>query len=155
MTVVSIDASRACPVCGTPFAFTTKEKRHWRETFSPLGLDFHTSSIPCHRCRRERRAERARETQLGKAVERVKQQPDDSAALLALARVTAESALTSESVDLDRAIAAARRARRIKPKLHEALYWEAVCHDWLAEHRRRRRSTKNSSSPPTLAPITQ
>jgi hypothetical protein len=83
----------------------------------------------CPDRRRERRAERALNTQLGKAVELVARQPDDAAALLALARVTAEFAQDSGEGDLDRGIAAARRARRIKPKLHEALDWEAICQD--------------------------
>ena len=87
----------------------------------------------CQRCRSEQSAERHAERELSKelskAVERVARQPDDATALLALARATAEYAQAEGEGNLDRGIAAARRARRIKPNLHEGLYWEAVCHD--------------------------
>jgi len=126
----SIDDERPCPRCGKPFVFTASEKRFWRGKFSPIGLDLHTSSILCQRCRSEQSAERHAAQELGRAVERVARQPDDAAALLTLVRATAEYAQAEGGEgNLDRGIAAARRARRIKPNLHEALYWEAVCHD--------------------------
>lgn len=125
----SIDEERPCPRCGKPFVFTASEKRFWRGKFPPIGLDIHTSSMLCQRCRSEESAERHAAQELCKAVERVARQPDDATALLALARATAEYAQVEGEGNLDRGIAAARRARRIKPNLHEALYWEAVCHD--------------------------
>jgi hypothetical protein len=135
----SIDEERPCPRCGKPFVFTASEKRFWRGKFSPMGLDFHTSSILCPRCRSEESAERHAAQELGKAVERVTRQPDDAGALLTLARATAEYALAEGGEgNLDRAIAAARRARRIKPNLHEALYWEAVCHDLAGREQKAR-----------------
>jgi len=123
---IYVDEQKVCTECGTSFVVTAREKKYWNET---LRITSHFSPRACQSCRRAGRTARALNTQLSKAVQLVARHPDDPAALLALARVTAESAQASGTGDLDRGIAAARRARRIKPKLHETLYWEAVCQD--------------------------
>jgi putative zinc ribbon protein len=122
---VFVDEEKVCRKCETPFVVTAAEKKDWHE----MGITSHLSHDLCSDCRRERSARRALNTQLDKAVQRVARQPDDAAASLALARATAEFTEARGTGDLDRGIAAARRARRIKPRLQEALYWEAVCQE--------------------------
>ena len=121
-----VDEDKVCTQCGEPFVFTAGEQKFWFET---LRFHFSSTAVRCRRCRRQRRTERALNQQLGAAVELVERQPDDPVALVTLARTTAEFVASVGTGNLDRGIAAARRAQRLAPSLHEALYWEAACHE--------------------------
>jgi hypothetical protein len=124
---IFVDEEKVCRDCGKPFVVTAREKRYWHDT---LGVTSHFSPDACKSCRRERRSARALNTQMTQAARLAARRPDDAAALLTLARATAEvveSSRTGSRKALHRGIEAARRARRIEPKLQEARYWEAAC----------------------------
>jgi hypothetical protein len=127
------DEEKVCVQCGQPFTFTAHEQKFWYET---LRFNFCSTAIRCRRCRRQRRNGRSLQNQLTEAIRLVDQQPDDPAALITLTRTTAEYFEHFRSGNLDRGIAAAHRALKLAPTLHEALYWEALCQE-AAGHKRK------------------
>lgn len=121
-----LDEERVCVQCGKSFLFTAHEQKFWYET---LKFNFSSTAIRCRSCRRQRRTGRALHQQLAAAVELVMAHPDDPVALVTLARSTAEYHHHHGKGNLERGIAAARKARKIAPALHEAWYWEGVCQE--------------------------
>ena len=128
-----VDEEKVCVQCGQPFTFTAHEQKFWYET---LRFNFCSTAIRCRRCRRQRRNGRSLQNQLTEAFRLADEQPDDPNALVTLARTTAEYFEYFQRGKLDQGIAAARRAFKIAPSLHEALYWEAVCQE-AAGHKRK------------------
>ena len=83
----------------------------------------------CPVCRRARQVARRLNRRLARATDKVRERPDDADALVEFARAMAEYHLTLGTGDLQRGIAAARKAARLDPRRHTAHLWEAVCHD--------------------------
>ncbi|HEY1011804.1 MAG TPA: hypothetical protein VGE07_03810, partial [Herpetosiphonaceae bacterium] len=63
------------------------------------------------------------------ALEASRERPGDPEAWLAVARVTIDLARRLGRGSLERAIAAARQARRLAPGRPDPLYWEAACQE--------------------------
>lgn len=121
-----VDEAKQCIQCGAPFVFTAREQQFWYEERK---ANFHSRAVRCQRCRRQRRSDNALRRQLAESAQRVREHPDDAAALVAYAEHTAEHYRRLDQGDLNQAIAATRRARRLATTFHEALYWDAVCQE--------------------------
>ncbi len=120
-----VDEDRICLQCREPFTFTAEEQKYWYET---LQFNFSSSAVRCRRCRRERQTLRGLREKIAKALERLTAAPDDPAALIDLADATVRYRERTGQGDLDRAIAASRRAHREWPASAEPLFWEGKCH---------------------------
>lgn len=121
-----VDESKTCVQCGKTFVFAAAEQKYWYET---LGFRFESVAIRCIPCRRRRRSERALRGQIEAARKGLRDAPDDPARLIAVAEAVARFHQRTGQGNLDEAIAAARRARKLWPEGAEAVFWEAVCHD--------------------------
>ncbi len=119
-----VDLERPCIQCGGDFVFRAREQKYWYET---LRFNLHSTAIRCVECRKRRRSDRALAGALDEAVQAVKADGDDLAALVQLAEATVAYAERFGDGDLDRAIAAVRNARKRRPELLEALFWEGRC----------------------------
>ena len=122
-----VDDARVCVQCGCSFVFGAAEQKHWYET-----LKFHFDSVPirCLACRRKRRSDGALRQQLADAKVRFRKEPEEPAALLALAEAIVLFRQRFDEGQLAEAVAAARKARRLlrdhsNHELAEALFWEA------------------------------
>jgi putative zinc ribbon protein len=117
------DEDRSCVQCGREFVFRASEQKYWYET-----LQFHFSAIPvrCLGCRRQRRSEHALREQIGRARAHLREEGDNPAPHLALARALVEYHERTSRGDLDAAVAAARKAARLWPEAAEPLYWEGM-----------------------------
>ena len=115
---------RSCVQCGDEFLFGAAEQRYWYET-----LQFHESStaIRCPKCRKRRRTGKARREQLARALRETEAHPHDAHCWLELARVTVELRQQDGDGNIDRGLAAARKAWRLsEERLAEAQYYEFV-----------------------------
>ena len=121
-----LDQEKVCVECDRQFLFSAAEQKYWYET---LHFSRHSEAIRCVDCRRDRRHSVATNTTLGEAVRAMRRSPDDPATLVALAQATSAHFQTSAAGNLDRAIAACRRARELNSELHESWYWEAACQE--------------------------
>ncbi len=130
------DIERTCVQCNRGFVFAAREQKFWYES---LQFNFASTAVRCVRCRKRQRSEKALARALQDAVGAVAEKPDDATALLQLAEATAEHVERLGRGDLDRAIAATRKAYRLHPELLEALYWQGRCQD-LAGRRARGRA---------------
>jgi hypothetical protein len=128
-----VDYRKTCVQCGEEFVFSAREQKYWYET---LKFHFDSTAIRCPECRRKRRTERALQEQLAEVIARLKRTSDDPLLLVELAHVTVQLRQCCGQGNLARAVAAARRAGRLSPPLHEALYWEAACHEVAGQHAR-------------------
>lgn len=117
-----VDREFNCRDCGAAFGFSAEEQRFWYEE-----LQFHLNSVPvcCLPCRRTRRTTGG----LSAAMEASRERPEDPDAWLAVARATIDLARRQGRGNLERAIAAARQARRLAPDRPDPLYWEAACQE--------------------------
>lgn len=120
-----LDEEKICVQCGEEFVFTATEQKYWCES---LQFNFSSTAIRCRSCRRHRQTERALREQIAQALHQLSSHPSDPAALLDLARATVRYRERTGQGDLDRAIAAARRAIREWPESAEAMFWEGKCH---------------------------
>jgi hypothetical protein len=119
-----VDRDRTCVACGDEFVFAGAEQRFWYET---LGFDPLSTAIRCPACRRKVRSLKALHATLATALRAAEAAPDEAARWLDLARACGELRDRTGEGDLDRGLAAARRARRLSDDaLVEALYWEAT-----------------------------
>ncbi len=126
-----LDQELSCRRCGARFVWPAEQQRRW---FEELGLS--AAARPpghCPRCRRRQRTARAAHQRLDRAVVAAREQPDDPAALVELAAATVAHVRLVGSGNLDRALAAVRRAGRADPStgdaVREAVFWEGACHD--------------------------
>lgn len=122
-----VDQELTCRECGEDFVWPASTQRHWYEV-----LHLTASANPptrCPVCRRARQVARRLNRRLARATDKVRERPDDAGALVEFARAMAEYHLTLGTGDLQRGIAAARKAARLDPRRHTAHLWEAVCHD--------------------------
>jgi tetratricopeptide (TPR) repeat protein len=117
-----VDEEKTCASCGERFVFGAREQKFWYED---LHFNFHSTAIRCLACRKRKRDLDALRRQVGEAVRQAREKPDDPMALLALVEATVAQAEAGGGGDLDRAVAAARKAARRAPACYEAVYWEA------------------------------
>lgn len=120
-----VDQDRRCVQCGEDFVFSAREQKYWYES---LHFHFDSVAIRCPRCRGRRRTEKALREQMSAARRRLSENPDDPALLLADAEACVRYRQRTGEGDIDRAIAAARRATKIWPDGIEALFWEGLAH---------------------------
>lgn len=120
-----VDEEKTCLQCHEKFIFSGKEQKFWYET---LQFNFSSTAVRCRDCRRQKQTERALREQIGVAVHQLAERPDDPAVLIDLARATVRYRERTGQGNLDRAIAAARRAFREWPASPEPLFWEGKCH---------------------------
>jgi hypothetical protein len=118
-----VDESRKCVECGEEFTFWAKEQKFWYEE---LQFNFHSKAIRCAECRKARRDAVTLQKAYGDATRLAASKPADGGALLMLAEATVAYFEKTKKGDLDRALAAARTARKLGPALHEGLFWEGV-----------------------------
>ncbi len=116
-----VDQARTCLQCGASFVFGAAEQKYWYET---LGFRLDATAVRCPPCRRKRRSDRAIRQTLALAVAEAAARPADPLVLAALAQATLTHVERFGNGDLDRALAACRKARKAAPDLAQALYWE-------------------------------
>lgn len=116
-----VDEKRRCVECERDFTFWAKEQKYWYET---LGFSVHSKAIRCLECRKARRAGIALQRSYAEAIKQAAAKPKDPCALLALVEETVQYHREKGKVDLGRALAAVRKARKLSPKLLESLFWE-------------------------------
>lgn len=119
-----LDENKICVSCSAPFVFGAEEQKHWYET---LKFTVHSRAIRCPDCRRALRREKNLRARIASAKSALKVNPDDPSLLLSLAENIALYNQRTGEGDLNEAISASRRARKLHPRAHEALFWEAVC----------------------------
>jgi len=120
-----VDEQRTCMQCCTEFTFSAREQKYWYEF---LRFNFHSIAIRCPECRRKRRSEKALRQQIADAKRRLAHTPDDPSVLLDLAESIVQYRELTGRGDLNLAISASRRARRLWKAALSALYWEACSH---------------------------
>lgn len=121
-----VEQARTCVQCGAAFVFGAAEQKHWYET---LGFRLDVTAVRCPPCRRRRRSDRAIRQTLALAVGEAAARPDDPVALVALAAATIAHVERFGTGNLDRSLAACRRARKAMPEFTPAVYWEARVND--------------------------
>ena len=117
-----VDEERTCRQCGESFTFTAKEQKFWYER---LKFNYHSSAVRCPACRKTKRTEKALRAEMADLLRRLDESPEDPAALVELARATVQYRRRAGEGDLERAIGACRKARRLA-SAGEALFWEGV-----------------------------
>jgi hypothetical protein len=120
-----VNESKTCVQCGRDFVFGAQEQKYWYET---LKFYITASAVRCRDCRRRRRTEKGLRLELAAAKAELKRAPDAPAALLAVAEALVRYHRRFGQGKLAEAIAAARRAHKLAPRAHEALFWEGFCH---------------------------
>lgn len=117
-----VDQGRTCVQCAASFVFGASEQKYWYET---LGFRLDVTAVRCPPCRRKRRSDRAIRQTLALAVVEAAVRPADPLARIALAQATIVHVERFGTGDLDRALAACRKAGKLAPDFAQALYWEA------------------------------
>ena len=112
-----LDEQRTCVQCRKSFVFQAKEQRFWYEV---LHFNFGSTAIRCLDCRKRGRTEHSLREQIGTILKELKTR-DDAGLWLDLARATVQYREMTGQGNLDRAIAAARKAGS---QWTDALYWE-------------------------------
>jgi len=116
-----IDEQKTCVQCRQPFVFSAKEQKFWYET---LQFNFGSTAIRCRNCRKRRQSEHALREQIGTVLKELTTRPNDPGLLLDLARATVQYRELTGEGNLDRAIAAARKAADQWPDAAEPSFWE-------------------------------
>jgi len=104
------DRERRCVQCGQRFVFSAAEQKYWYET---LGFYEESVAIRCAPCRKQRRTAHALREGLATALRASEASPKQPEVWLDVAAATAALFETTGAGDLDRGIAAARRASRL------------------------------------------
>ncbi len=117
------DSGRVCSQCQRPFVFSAREQRYWYET---LGIPLHCTAVRCVQCRRQRRTVRALSERIGIARRQVEDSPDNAAVQLDLAEALVRYRQSAGEGNMQHAIAAARKARRLSKRQSESYFWEAL-----------------------------
>jgi hypothetical protein len=123
-----IDIPHTCVQCNRPFVFRAAEQKLWFETFK---FHFSARAIRCLQCRRQRRSEEALARQLSDAKAAVRAHPNDASAQLALAEAIPRHFQRRKQGNLQEAVAASRKARRllrnhVAHELRETFFWEGL-----------------------------
>jgi tetratricopeptide (TPR) repeat protein len=116
-----LDEPRTCVQCGRSFVFYAKEQRFWYEV---LHFNFGSTAIRCLDCRKRHRTEHSLREQIGTVLKGLETRRDDPDLCLDLARATVQYREMTGEGNLDRAIAAARKAGSQWRDAAEPLYWE-------------------------------
>jgi hypothetical protein len=122
-----VDEKKACVQCGETFLFRAAEQKYWYET---LKFNFGSVAIRCPVCRRKKRTEAALREQLGAISRQLKEHPDDPHLLLELCRTTVEYRDRTGEGNVERALAACRKAVEKGFETPEPLFWEGRCHEF-------------------------
>jgi tetratricopeptide (TPR) repeat protein len=118
-----VDEPRTCVECDGEFTFWAREQKFWYEE---LQFNCHSEAIRCAECRKARRESVSLQKAYAEAVRLAASKPRDPGALLLLAEATLAYVEEFGKGDLDRALAAARKAGKLDPALPEAHYWEGA-----------------------------
>jgi hypothetical protein len=121
-----LDETKSCLQCGEPFVFRATEQKYWYET---LKFNFGSVAVRCPSCRRKKRTEAALREQLGVVSRQLAERPDDPHLLLELCRITVEYRERTGEGNLERALAASRKAVSQGCETPEPTFWEARCHE--------------------------
>ncbi len=121
-----VDIERRCRSCRRMFVFSAKEQRHWYETLKFFEC---STAIDCQNCRRDRRTARKLLASHSEVSKDAQSRPEDPRAQLQLAKSTFALRMRLGRGNLASGIAAARRAKRLSPRLVESLYWEGRLHE--------------------------
>ncbi|MFN7936821.1 MAG: zinc-ribbon domain containing protein [Bryobacteraceae bacterium] len=121
-----VDAERTCVQCGERFVFGAREQKYWYES---LGFHLDSTAIRCVRCRKKKRSQKAFEGRIGAARAATQADERNAAAWLELSEALVQFHEFTGAGNLEEAVAAARKARRLDKKLVEARLWEAVAQD--------------------------
>lgn len=124
------DKERVCVQCQQVFVFSGREQRYWYEA---LGFTVYSTAIRCVPCRRRRRSDVTLQRQVAQARQSQRDNPQDPIAHLALVEALVLHHERLRTGRLEDAVAAARKAARLDPDLHEAVYWEAVSQHALGQ----------------------
>ena len=127
------DEERVCVQCQKPFTFTAKEQKYWYETLRFIN---YSTAIRCVLCRRRKRSAVAFDRQVALARQSQQENPRDPLAHLALAQALVGRHARVGTGRLADSVAAARKAGRLDPNLHEAVYWEAASQEALGRQRK-------------------
>lgn len=120
-----VDECRTCVQCKGTFTFSATEQKFWYET---LQFNFGSLAIRCRSCRKRQQTERALREQIGAALRQLETSSDDPVTLLDLSRATVRYRERTGHGNLDRAVAASRKAFSVWPESPEPLFWEGKCH---------------------------
>jgi hypothetical protein len=129
---VYADEARRCVLCDAEFTFGAEEQRFWYET---LRFHFDSTAIRCPACRRTRRAEDALRRRIARAREGTRVD-DSAAAWLDLVESLVRYRRLTGAGSMSDALAAARRARRLRPTDPAPLFWEGAAHALEGRERR-------------------
>lgn len=121
-----IDIVQKCVQCGNHFTFSASEQKFWYES---LKFHFDSIAIRCKECRRKKRTDKSLFTLLGEILNKIKLDPKDPTLLVSLAQVTISMIERTGQGNIDRAIAATRKALELSPNYAQAVYWEARCQE--------------------------
>jgi len=126
--------TRCCIQCGDDFPFSASEQKYWYEVRK---FNFHSVPVRCPECRRRRRSEHALREQIAQARRAVEEEPRSAAAHLALARAIVEYHERTGAGRLDDAVAAARKAAKLRPEGLDAALWARITRARAARSDRR------------------
>lgn len=119
-----VDELVQCRDCGCHFIFSPQTQKFWYEE---RRLNFSSKPLQCIECRNKKRSNNILRDQMTAVANAVTEKPTDPQALVAYA----ETVLTYHSYfaqgNLEKAIAATRKAYKLSPDLFEALFWNAAC----------------------------
>jgi hypothetical protein len=123
-----VDIHLVCIECREPFVFGAREQKYWYET-----LKFHPDSVAtrCLDCRRKRRSDRALRQELAVAKVAARNRVDDPSTLLSLAEAIVRYFERFQEGNLEEAVAASRKARRLfrghlSKQARRAVFWEGM-----------------------------
>lgn len=120
-----VDEARICVECDRPFTFWAKEQKYWYED---LGFYASSEAVRCVDCRKSRRREIGLQQAYGSAVKEAAAHPGDAGMQLALVDATLAYHQMARKGDLTRALAAARKIRRLDRTRLESHFWEGAVH---------------------------
>jgi hypothetical protein len=133
-----LDEPRRCLQCGNAFTFWAREQKFWYET---LKFNFASTAVRCVTCRRRRKTQRLALAEIEAARAAVVTTPNDAATQLELARTLVQLHVLTGAGDLNDAIAAARKARRLG---HDVPEWRtSYTETWFWEGNAQRRAGRN------------
>lgn len=118
-----VDEQKKCIQCGETFIFSAIEQKYWYESMRSRGA---AEVVRCLSCRRRRRSEKVLRAQIASAKTDVRHDPGDGTAWLLLAASIVRYHQRTGQGNLEEAISAARRARKLMPKAAETIFWEAL-----------------------------
>lgn len=112
-----VDIERRCVTCAKDFVFSGGEQKFWYEK---LKFPLYSSAIRCLDCRRRVREIKAVHVRLGATLRALEIDPKSLSALLELAEATLRLRTLAGTGNLNRALAAGRKALRLSPNNAQA-----------------------------------